>query len=420
VHGTKEELIDHLFREHGKQMIATLTRFLGVEHLELAENAVSESLLKALKTWSFNGLPENPRAWLYTVAKNYALDQLRRKSVEIKKVEQIADGLDSVYELATDDPYIAPILIDDRLKMIFLCAHPLLKPEEQVALSLKLALGLSVKEISKSFAIPVKTLEQRLVRAKKKLRQEKVSFELPGKDKIKERVSCVHTSLYLLFNEGYCATEGEGLTSKKLCRDAIELLSIVQVSEDFSSPAGDALLSLFYFQASRLEARVDDREEIVLLEDQDRTKWNREYIQFAQHLLNKSATGEELSRYHCEAEIASLHAMAASVEETDWKRIAGIFEFLFEQGGNPIYKVNRAVALIMNNKVNEALEDLLAVSGNKVFKNYHYYYCALSEAYSKLGEHEKAKKFLSLGIDKCQNKLEKQHLERKLDLLNRY
>jgi RNA polymerase sigma-70 factor (ECF subfamily) len=264
------ELVDHLFRQRARQMVAHLTRAFGPEHLELAEEVVQDALVKALQQWPFHGVPENPGGWLLRVARNGALDRLRRHAVLREKEAEICRTLDPGHE--SDEPAFEQKLRDDELRMIFLCCHPVLGREARVVLSLKVASGFSVREIARAFLAEEATIAQRLVRAKRQLRDSRVSLEVPRGAELGTRLESVLEVIYLLFNEGYAAHAGENLVRFDLCEEARRLGRLVAAFPATRAPRVDALVALMAFQAARLPARVDAAGEMVLLEDQDRAR----------------------------------------------------------------------------------------------------------------------------------------------------
>ena len=400
-------------------MVATLTRYIGADNLDLAENAVNESMLKAMQSWPYKGVPKNPKAWLIKVAKNFAIDEIRKTKRHQEKNEQIAKGLTKEsYTLSEEEFENKELMQDDRLKMLFLCCHPILQEKEQIAVALKLVFGLGIKEIAHAFVIPAKTLEQRILRAKKKLREVKAEFIFPEPQKTSERIKSVYRCLYLLFNEGHTASNSQELVTKDLCEDAISLLSIVLSHKYLNLPEGRALLSLFYFQASRLNERTGSNGDIKLLKDQDRSKWNNEYIKKGLIALNDSAEGNTLSVYHIEAHIASLHSTSPSFQDTNWKQIEELYELLYQLHPNPIYKLNRAVSILFSKGASDSLRELQKLESEKQLKGYYLYYCALAEAYLKSNDVDKAKDSFSRALQLAKTKPVISYIKSRIKELN--
>jgi RNA polymerase sigma-70 factor, ECF subfamily len=335
------QLVDHLFRQQAGQMVAWLTRVFGPAHLELAEEVVQDALVKALQQWPYGGIPDNPAGWLFQVARNGALDILRRNAAFRDRVPEIARELQDRDVTTTAVP---PGIQDDELRMVFMCCHPELPQDSRVALSLKTVGGFSTSEIARAFLTTESTVAQRIVRAKKTLRAKRIPFELPSGSTITERLDSVLEVIYLLFNEGYAAHGGEALVRLDLCREALRLGRIVAASH-VGGPAADALVALMAFQGSRIPARINERGEMVLLEEQDRTLWDGALVGLGFHSLARSATGDRMTPYHVQAAIAAVHAAAARAEDTDWPRILALYDQLIELNPSPIVHLNRAVAL---------------------------------------------------------------------------
>jgi RNA polymerase sigma factor (sigma-70 family) len=336
------ELVDHLFRHQAGQVVAALTRLLGVGNLQLAEDVVQETLLKALRQWPHRGVPDNPGGWITRVARNQALDVLRRDG-------RLAgsDALDAL----PDRDHTLPIdvlenqLRDDQLRMIFTCCHPALSRPAQVALTLKTVGGFGVSEIARAFLVPEATIAQRLVRAKRTLRERNVAFDVPEAHELPDRLQSVLDVLYLLFNEGYSAHSGDDLVRHQLCAEAIRLLSLLAQHPAGDQPHVHALLALMLLQASRLPARTDAGGDLLLLDEQDRTLWDRRLIRAGLRELDRSARGDVLSAYHLQAGIAACHAVAPSYASTDWDRILAQYDALIQLTDSPVVALNRAVAL---------------------------------------------------------------------------
>ena len=334
------ELVDHLFRHRAGQMVAWLTRVFGPAHLELAEEVVQDALIKALQQWPFSGVPDNPAGWLFSVARNGALDALRRNRAFADRVPVITAELESrVSELGVPEQ-----LDDDELRMVFLCCHPALPRDGQVALSLKTAGGFSTAEIARGFLTSETTIAQRIVRAKKTLREKQVQFELPRESDLAARLESVLEVIYLMFNEGYAAHAGEALVRQDLCREAIRLGRLVAMSPLTGRPAAHALVALMALHAARLPARVSPDGEMVLLEDQDRSVWDGRLTALGFAHLERSISGPERTVYHLQAAIAAIHAAAPSYDQTDWASMLTVYDDLMALNPSPVVALNRAVA----------------------------------------------------------------------------
>jgi RNA polymerase sigma factor (sigma-70 family) len=387
------QTVEHLFRQEAGKIVAALTGVFGLRHLELVEDALQEALLKALRQWSYGNLPPNPAAWLMQVAKNQALDVVRRDARFREKEEAIVAAMEKYPALAASPgTFMADEIRDDQLRLIFACCHPALAHEGQVALTLKTLCGFSVGEIARAFLSTTETIAKRLTRARERLRHAAVRFEIPSGPELGARLDSVLQVLYLLFNEGYNASQGSELIRRELCDEAIRLTMLVTENPASDTPKTQALLALFLFQAARLPARVDDAGEILLLKEQDRTRWNREMIAKGMAHLDRAAAGDEASAFHLQAGIASCHCLARSYDETNWTRILGLYDLLVTMTESPVVALNRAVAL---GKVHGAAAGLAAVDEMKnqeALRRYYLFYAVRAELLSELGRHEEARK----------------------------
>lgn len=339
------ELVDHLFRHKAGQMVAILTRIFGIENLQLAEDVVQDTLLQALQQWAYRGVPENPGGWLTQVAKNRALDILRRQAAYQGKIQRLAGQTAErahALEVAFED-----VGGDDQLTMMFLGCHPALPVESQIALVLKTVGGFGVLEIARAFLISEATVAQRIVRAKRKIREQTLTFDLPPAEQLAARLDAVLLVIYLIFNEGYNASHGDALIRQELCSEAVRLGSLLAEHPLGQRPKVHALMALLLLQASRLPARLDESGDLLLLPDQDRSLWNRAAIGWGIYHLQRAASGDELSEYHLQAGIAACHAAAPDYEATDWQAILSYYDQLVRLNPSPIFALNRAVALAM-------------------------------------------------------------------------
>ena len=353
-------LVDHLFRRQAGQMVATLTRALGSRHLALAEDAVQDALMTAMQQWSFRGVPDNPEAWLFQVARNRALDRLRHAKVATEKEPAIARQAATI-EPPAPEPSLKhelPPLEDDQLGLLFLTCHPALTSDARVALALKLVCGFSVDEIARAFLAQDAAIAQRLVRAKKVLREQQVSFGMPELRDLPARLDSVLDAIYLMFNEGYAATSGDQLIRDDVAVEAIRLARMIAMHPATSTPRGWALLSLMLLHAARFPARVDSDGTLFLLRDQDRGKWDHAMIAEGLHALDRASQGDAISAFHLEAGIAAGHAAAASWESTNWKQILELYDDLLALTRSPVVAMNRAVAV---SRVEGALAGLAAL-----------------------------------------------------------
>jgi RNA polymerase sigma-70 factor (ECF subfamily) len=396
-------------------MVAVLSRLLGLQNIETAQDIVQDTLLKAMTTWGYNGIPENPSAWLYKAAKNRAIDLLRRQKKFKAISPQYAHLLQSEYTLSptVNNLFLEHEIQDSQLRMMFACCHPAIPIESQVAMALKTLCGLSVHEIAKAFLTNEETISKRIYRAKEKIKEEKIGLDVPGTHELKERLDSVLQSLYLLFNEGYNSSHPEKLIREDLCEEAMRLCHLLTQHSLTAYPRSKALLSLMCFQSSRLNARLDDKGNIILLKYQDRSKWNLNLIQRGFNYLDEAAEPFEVSPYHFEAAIASLHAVAPSFDQTDWKSIYDLYDLLYRELPSPVIAMNKAIASAYAISRQNALEELKAIRG---LENHHLYYASIGEMYLELEEKENARKFFEKAISLTHSHTEKQLLFEKINL----
>jgi RNA polymerase sigma-70 factor (ECF subfamily) len=382
--GSPHQLVDHLFRGSAGQMVAWLTRIFGPAHLELVEEVVQDSLVKALQQWPYSGVPDNPSGWLFRVARNRALDVLRRSSSFHSRAHEIARELQRSAD-AADRPTLPDDIEDDELRMVFMCCHPSLPADARVALSLKTAGGFSVAEIARAFLTSEATIAQRLVRAKRELREHRVGLELPAGSDLAPRLESVLEVIYLLFNEGYSAHAGESLVRDDLCGEALRLGRLVARSPRIVSPAAHALVALMALQAARLPARIDARGELVLLEDQDRALWDQSLVALGFAHLERSAEGRTLTTYHVQAAIAALHARSTP-DATAWAEILSLYDELLSLNPSPVVRLNRAVAISRVHGAAAALDALAPLEDEPALAQYFLLFCVRGRLLTALGE----------------------------------
>jgi RNA polymerase sigma-70 factor (ECF subfamily) len=406
--------VDHLFRHEAGKMVAVLTRLLGMQNLETAQDIMQDTLLKAMNTWSYKGLPENPAAWLMKAAKNKAIDFLRRQKKFSELSPQYAHLLQSEYTLTptVSQLFLENEIADSQLRMIFACCHPAIPEESQVALTLKTLCGLSVCEITKAFLTHDETIAKRIYRAKEKIKAEKIELEVPQGQQLTQRTDAVLKTLYLLFNEGYNSSHPEQLIREDLCAEAMRLCHLLTEQKLAARPKTKALLSLMCFQASRFTARLDDKGNIIVLKYQDRSKWYRPLIQKGFDYLDAAAEPFEESPYHLEAAIASLHAAAPSFEQTDWKSIYHLYELLYNMQPGPVVAMNKAIASAYLSGRKKALQELQAIKG---LENHHLYYATIGEMYFEMQERGLAKEYFEKAMRLTNSEAEKKLLREKID-----
>ncbi len=405
-------MVDHLFRSRAGQMVAYLTRVLGPEHLDLAEEVTQEALLKALQNWPYTGIPNNPAGWLFRVARNSALDALRHRTLAGGKSAELA--AEHLRQSTTpDDAELEEQLRDDELRMVLMCCHPSLPQDARVALSLKTIGGFSVSEIARAFLADEATIAQRLVRAKRQIRESGIRFELPAGDDLPQRLDSALEVIYLMFNEGYAAQSGEDLVRQDLCGEALRLGRLLATSS-VGTPKAHALVALMAFQAARLPARADAAGELVLLEDQDRSQWDRGLIALGFHHFEMCAEGIEVTSYHVQAAIAATHARAQRGRATDWKQILELYDQLVELSPSPVVELNRAVVVAKVNGPEAALAVLRQLEGNRSLRNYYLLPAVQGQLLLEIGDKAAASDFLRQALQRPCSKPERRFLQRKL------
>lgn len=382
-------LIDSLFRHESGKLVASLTRFLGLAQLELVEDAVQEALVKAVQQWPYRGIPEQPTAWLWQVAKNQAIDRLRREKTLATKLSQFVQVIDQYAHLS--EPQLADEIRDSMLRLIFTCCHPLIPPEAQVALTLKTICGFSIPEIARAFLIPEATVAKRLVRAKQKIREASLPYEVPQGSELSARLGMVQEVLYLLFNEGYSASQGDRLIRWELCREAMRLTGLLAEHPAGNTAQTHALLALMLLHAARLNARQDEQGQLLSLAEQDRSQWDKAMILRGLHHLEQATTIQELSEYHLQAGIAACHCVAAAYAATDWSGILHLYDLLLKLNPSPVIALNRAVALAEVYGAAAGLEAIRQIQDSAAINNYHFFYATRAELHVKLGDYESAR-----------------------------
>jgi len=416
-----KQTVDFLFRQEWGKLVAVLTKLFGPENLQLAEDVVQDTLLKALHNWKINGLPENPSAWLFTAARNKATDLLRRQNLQQQYSKSVTPLLQSEYTLSpTVHEFInAESIEDDQLRMMFVCCNPCIPSEAQVAIILKTLCGFSVLEIAKAFVSNYDTIEKRLYRARQSLRENKVSFNLPPLAKLDLRLENVLTAIYLLFNEGYNSTHHDELIRNDLVQEAIRLCELIGRSPLINNGTSHALLALMNFTAARSAARLDATGNILLLKNQDRSKWNSELIRKAIFHLNQSAASNLLSRYHIEAGIAFEHAKAEKYEATNWNNILHYYDVLYQLQPTPLIALNRAVVVAELHGPAAAIKAIEVIENIALLKKYYLLPATLGELYRQLQQNDTAHAYFKEALTFTQSPAEKNLLQQKISALNR-
>lgn len=409
------QLVDHLFRRESGKMISVLTNLLGAQHLETAQDIVQDTLLRAMHTWAYAQVPENPPAWLYKVAKNKAIDFLRREKKFRDITPRYGASLQSEWTLSTtvSQFFLQDEIRDSQLRMIFTCCHPAIPEESQIALTLKTLCGLSVAEIAKAFLTSDETISKRIYRAKEKIKALGIEMEMPSGADLPARLDMVLKSLYLLFNEGYNSSHPETLIREDLCEEAIRLCLLLTQHQLTGYPRCKALLSLMYFQSSRLHTRLDEDGNIILLKHQDRKRWNNTLIQKGFDFLELAAEPFEISPYHFEAGIASVHAAASSFETTDWRSIYHLYDMLYQLQPNPVVAMNKAIASAYAISKQKALQELQDLKG---LEHHYLYHASIGEMYFDLGKKDDAKPYFQKAFQLTSSQTEKKLLLEKINL----
>lgn len=396
-------------------MVAVLTRIFGLHNLELAEDVVQEAFLKAMMVWKFDQLPDNPSAWLMQTARNKAIDIRRRQQHAGRYSRELAQQYREA-ESAVIQYFHEDEIADSQLRMIFSCAHPSMKEEDQIALILKTTSGFSTQEIAKSLVTSDQVIQKRLYRAKEFIKDNNIQFNIPAGKELQPRLDTVHSVLYLIFNEGYNSMKSDEIIRRDLCAEAMRLCKLLTEHKRCSQPATFALLSLMCFHAARFDSRVNENNDLVLLQEQDRSKWNRELINIAHSYLNRSTGGQDITVYHIESAIAAEHCMAPSFPETNWARLLCMYDLLLEKKPSPIVQLNRAVVLGEMGNITAAIEYILSIPKIEQLISTHYIYSAvLGDLYKRLSDSVKASAYLQQAHDLTHSSAEKKLIREKME-----
>jgi RNA polymerase sigma-70 factor, ECF subfamily len=403
------ELLDSLYRVDSGRILATLIRLLG--DFDLAEEAMHEAFAVALSLWSTSGVPGNPRPWLISTARFKAIDSLRRRArfdASQGELVRYLEAQSSSAEKSNEEDSLE----DDRLRLIFTCCHPSLAPEAHVALTLREVCGLTTEEIAKAFLTTPRTLAQRIVRAKAKIREAKIPYEVPTPQELPERLSAVLQVVYLVFNEGYSAAAGAEVTRAELTGEAIRLGRLL--AELQPEPEVMGLLALMLLHESRRAARTSTSGELILLENQDRSRWNREQIAEGVTLLEKALQSRRFGSYTLQAGIAAVHAQAESVAATDWRQIVALYDQLVRVQPSPVVQLNRAVAIAMRDGPEAGLAHIEAVLEHGELANYYLAHSARADMYRRLGRTVEARSAYEKALALTQQEPERQFLQERI------
>jgi RNA polymerase sigma-70 factor (ECF subfamily) len=406
------ETLEQVFREEYGRIIASLIRLSG--SFDLAEEALQEAFISAAATWEAQSPPKNPGAWLTTVAHRKLLDALRREKTKSDKQPELE------YEIERLHPFDEPELFeetmeypDDRLRLIFTCCHPSLNREAQVALTLRTLGGLTTVEIARAFLLPEPTMAQRLVRAKSKIRLARIPYEVPSLELLSERLAAAQAVIYLIFNEGYTATGGYSLVRTDLCAEAIRLAGVLcELMQN--EPENFGLLALMLLQDSRREARINERGELVILDEQDRSTWDPKKIEEGIRLVERTLPLGRVGNYQIQAAIAAVHAEAKTAEETDWPQIVALYRELMRINSSPIVALNHAVAVAMTGEVPEGLALMDEANATKKLEHYYLYHASRADLLRRLHRKDEATTAYRRALALATNQVEHKYLRRRL------
>ena len=406
-------LVEHFFRREAGRLAAVLTRFFGWRNFDLVEDMVQATLLDALQSWRVRGVPDNPSGWVHRIAKNKVLDALRRDRIGRRVTERWAAARPARDE-GIDEWFLDSEIEDSQLRMIFACCHPRLARENQLALTLKALCGFGVSEIARALLVGEEAVKKRLQRATRDLIDHHIALDPPAADELGERLDGVHQVLYLLFNEGYSASEGETAVRADLCEEAARLCHLLCSHPRLSTPPTHALMALMLFHAARLDARLDPCGSVLLMEEQDRGRWDRRLIRRAQEFLDQSAEGNVISAFHLEAGIAFHHCTARSYDETDWPAILRLYDALLAVHRSPVYLLNRAIVVAQIEGPHAGIRALDEAGRDPALRRYHLFDATLGEFYRRAGDPARARQHLEAARRKTNSTFDREIIDRRL------
>jgi len=412
------QLVDHLFRHESGRLVAVLTRIFGIENLELAQDVVQDALVEAIHHWQYKGVPDNPSAWLFRVAKNKAVNQINR---DRKKTHCSSDVMHYLQSRWTVEPALEHFfseeeIRDNMLRMIFACCHPAISSDSQIALALRTLCGFSISEIARAFLTTDENITKRLVRARKSIRNDNVAFEIPAGVELEKRLDAVLETAYLLFNEGYSASNGNEVIRYELCEEAIRLVQIIAGSNMIQFRENVfGLLALMYLNASRFKARLDEKGNILTMAQQDRSKWDASLREKGLACLNQAGKDNKIGFYHLLAGISASHCLAPHYKDTDWQGILYLYDCLVNIDSSPVILLNRAIAVCNVWGPEKAIEEIRQIENIPSLKNYHLLYSTMAEFYFQSKQYSKAADCLETSIRLTSVLAEKEMLQTRLD-----
>jgi len=423
--GTQREepvapLVEHFFRREAGRLVSVLTRIFGWRNFDLVEDMVQATLVDALQAWRVRGVPDNPSGWVHRVAKNKILDALRRDQIGQRVLGEWAalrvptHPARLGHDNGLDELFLDSQIEDSQLRMIFACCHPRLVRENQLALTLKALCGFGNSEIARALLVGEETIKKRLQRATRDLVDHQVALDPPSADELTARLDAVHQVLYLLFNEGYSTSKGNTAIRTDLCEEAARLCHLLCSHPRCSAPATRALLALMLFHAARLDARLDQHGCFLLMEEQDRSKWDRRLIRRAQEYLDQSAEGTAISPFHIEAGIAMLHCSAPSYAETDWPAILHLYDALLAIHRSPVYLLNRAIVIGQIEGPHAGIRALEGAGDDPALRRYHLFDATLGEFYRRAGDFTQARRHLEAARQKTNSPFDREIIDRRL------
>jgi RNA polymerase sigma-70 factor (ECF subfamily) len=405
-------LVEHFFRHEAGRLVSVLTRFFGWRNFDLVEDMVQATLVDALQAWRLQ-VPDNPSGWVHRVAKNKVLDALRRDQIGRRVLNEWAAGRPAHAE-GLDELFLDSEIEDSQLRMMFACCHPHLARENQLALTLKALCGFGNAEIARALLVGEETVKKRLQRATRDLIDHQIALDPPAAGELAGRLDGVHQVLYLLFNEGYSSSDGEAAIRADLCEEAARLCHLLCSQPRFATPATHALMALMLFHAARLDARLDHRGAVLLMEEQDRDKWDRRLIRRAQEFLDQSAEGTVISPFHLEAGIAYHHCAARSYAETDWPAILRLYDALLTIHRSPVYLLNRAIVVAQIDGPHAGIRALDEAGDDPALRRYHLYDATLGEFYRRAGDLARARQHLEAARQKTNSPFDRELIDRRL------